>query len=526
MRQEVYGGLWEGECPAHSSASQYSKSSLRFAKLMNHQKKGKFTTFVPQLTDFIFIAVFCSALVSGSQMLTIDSDLGRHLAIGNYILEKQSIPTRDLFSHTFPNQSRPPYEWLSQTLFALANRLLGLDGVIIFTGIVIALTFALVFQFANHRRGSPILTFLITFLAIGASSIHWLPRPHIITFFLLVIWIENLEQVSKGKPIHLVVFPLIMLFWANLHGGFIFGILAWCAYFAGWLFAKWQNKADGQTGWNLLIVGVTSLATSMMTPDLWRNWEAVLNNRSSFILSRTIETMPPNLLSASMFPFTLLLGMTVILFLINYKTLSARHFFLLAGLGVASLSMARNIPLFAIACIPIVCELAKTSFIRLKTWGQIEERFSGFGRQSGWHILPFAVTFLAVLFFANQYLRNQQTSFHFNPQVFPVQAMNWLETHPQEGKMLNEFNWGGYILYRSWPQQRVFLDSQSDFYGEAFMKEYEQIMSAEGDWESLLGKYQVGWAVIPPGWPLTKELIKQGWKTAYQDQTAIILTRK
>lgn len=92
--------------------------------------------------------------------------------------------------------------------------------------------------------------------------------------------------------------------------------------------------------------------------------------------------------------------------------------------------------------------------------------------------------------------------------------------------MLNEFNWGGYILYRSWPQQRVFLDSQSDFYGEAFMKEYEQILSAQGDWESLLRNYQVGWAIIPPGWPLTKELIKQGWKTAYQDQTAVILIRE
>jgi hypothetical protein len=129
------------------------------------------------------------------------------------------------------------------------------------------------------------------------------------------------------------------------------------------------------------------------------------------------------------------------------------------------------------------------------------------------------------MFFANQHLRTQQTVFHFNPRVFPVQAMNWLEAHPQDGRMLNEFNWGGYILYRSWPQQLVFLDSQSDFYGEAFMKKYEQIISARGDWASLLRNYQVDWVIIPPDLPLSKELTKQGWKTAYQDQTAVILVR-
>src|SRR6185503_18839599 len=172
---------------------------------------------------------------------------------------------------------------------------------------------------------------LITFLAVGASSIHWLPRPHIITFLLLAIWIENLEQLRKGKPANLFTFPLIMLFWANLHGGFVFGILAWCAYFAGWVWTKWQKSADDQTGWKFLIVGLTSLMTSVITPDLWHNWEAILNNRSSFILSRTAETMPPNLTTFPVFPFTILLALTVILFLLNYRILAASHVFLLAG---------------------------------------------------------------------------------------------------------------------------------------------------------------------------------------------------
>ena len=483
------------------------------------------TSLAPGLPDIIFVMVFILALAYGAQMLSIDSDLGRHLTIGNYILDNHTVPTRDLFSHTLSDHPRPPYEWLSQILFALANRLLGLDGAIIFTAVIIATTFSLVFQFANRRCGSPIIAFLITLLAAGASSIHWLPRPHIITFLLFAIWVENLEQLSKGKTVNLFVFPLMMLCWANLHGGFVFGILAWFAYMAGWIWTTRQREPGNQTGRKLLLVGLTSLAASVITPDFWHNWEAVLNNRSSFILSRTVETMPPNLTAPSVIPFTILLGVTIILFFVNHKTVSARHLFLLTGLGMVSLFMARNIPLFVIACTPIISELTEASLNRLKAWKQIEKRFSGFAGQFRWTIIPLVATSLAVLFFANRYFNKGQSIFQFNSQVFPVQALNWLEENPQKGRMFNEFNWGGYILYREWPKQRVFLDSQSDFYGETLMRDYDQIISMQANWENLLKKYQVDWALLPAEWKLAKELIKQGWEPVYQDQTAIVLIK-
>jgi len=477
---------------------------------------------IPKLTDIVFVVVFILVLASGSQMLGIDSDLGRHLTLGNYILEQHTVPTRDIFSHTLPNHHRPPYEWLAQIFFALVNRLLGLDGVILFTATVIAITFTLAFQYASQRSQSPIIALVVTLLSIGASSLHWLPRPHIITFLLLGIWVEHLEKIRIGKPVKLIIFSMIMLFWVNMHGGFIFGILAWCAYFAGWLWDKYRGKATNQTGGQLLVAGITSLVVTVITPDLWRNWEAVLNNRSAFILSRTVETMPPNLLSSSALPFTFLLVLTVSLFALNYKTLSASHFLLLAGFGAMSLLMARNIPLFVIIGIPIISMLIKASFINSKTWGNIEERFAGFGKQAQWSIIPTLAIFLAGFYFVKQ----QQTIFQFNPQVFPVQAMDWLDANPQSGNMFNEFNWGGYILYQTWPKQKVFLDSQSDFYGEALMRDYEQIISARGDWESQLEKYKIDWLIIPVNSSLGIRLSEnQNWETTYKDGTSVIIRR-
>jgi len=209
---------------------------------------------VPGIQNIYFCIIFLLVLVSGPQMLSGDSDLGRHLALGNYILENHVVPSRDVFSHTLPNQPRPPYEWLTQVLFALVYRLLHLDGIILMTAIVISVTFALLYKYANDRCGSPALVLATAFLASSASSIHWLPRPHIFTFLFLAIWIERLEKLRKGEAVGLFIFPLMMLFWANMHGGFVFGILAWGAYVAGWLRNRIRNNAAYQKGPSLLIV--------------------------------------------------------------------------------------------------------------------------------------------------------------------------------------------------------------------------------------------------------------------------------
>jgi hypothetical protein len=113
----------------------------------------------------------------------------------------------------------------------------------------------------------------------------------------------------------------------------------------------------------------------------------------------------------------------------------------------------------------------------------------------------------------------------FAPDYFPVQAVEWLETHPQDGEMFNPFDWGGYLSLTLWPEKRVFIDSQGDVYGEEFIREYEQIITLKPDWETLLEKYNVSWALVPQEWPLAIEMEMKGWHEIYRDQTAVVLVR-
>jgi len=485
------------------------------------------STFKLRFSDLVFIAVLMISLASGQKMLSLDSDLGRHLTLGSYMLDERIIPTRDLLSHTRTGLSRPPYEWLSQLLFTLAYRLMGLDGVILLTSFIIATTFILVYKFADHRSGSPLSALIFVLIAVGASSIHWLPRPHILTFLLLAIWIEQLDKLAKGGQVAIYRFPLIMLLWANLHGGFIFGILAWVAYFGGWLWETWYGNSNINLGKNLLIVGVSSLVATIITPDLWHNWDAVLNNRSTFILNRTVETMRPNLIDSSVLPYTLVLFLTILLFTLNWRNIKTNHLFLLTGFGVMSLLMARNIPLFTIACIPILAGLTQNYFSKFKAWKEINERYAGFSSTSRQYIWPAVFMVLAVTSFAYIHFSKGQHVYQFDPTVFPVDAVNFLEENPPEGNMFNEFNWGGYLLYRLWPRYNVFLDSQSDFYGESLMREYDQSMNAGSDWQDLLQKRQVDWMIIPVNSPLATAITNNtNWKIVYNDNTALIGIRK
>jgi hypothetical protein len=114
----------------------------------------------------------------------------------------------------------------------------------------------------------------------------------------------------------------------------------------------------------------------------------------------------------------------------------------------------------------------------------------------------------------------------FDAHVFPVAAADWLKENPQEGNMFNEFNWGGYLLHRLWPRQLVFMDSQTDFYGESLTRDYSQIIHAESGWETKMEKHEIDWVIIRSDSPLAQSLETDlHWRILYQDETSIVLRK-
>ncbi len=92
--------------------------------------------------------------------------------------------------------------------------------------------------------------------------------------------------------------------------------------------------------------------------------------------------------------------------------------------------------------------------------------------------------------------------------------------------MFNYFTWGGYLQYRLWPEKSVFIDSNSDFYGEAFVRQYRQVILLQEGLEGVLDQYEVDWAILPvdnnTAYAMVSEL---DWTIIYEDNTALILQR-
>jgi hypothetical protein len=210
------------------------------------------------------------------------------------------------------------------------------------------------------------------------------------------------------------------------------------------------------------------------------------------------------------------------LLLIRRDKLAPAHVFLVTGFGLMSLLSARNAHLAGVV-FPFVLSkaLAGTSgFQHFEKFEAIIRRMESRTTTRGIWAVTITIL-LSVLVITGALGKSNR----YEPSVFPVDAVQWLETHPQSGRMFNAFDWGGYLLFHLWPDQKTFIESQTDVSGEATQK-YERVITLQDGWQDIFEEYDITWAILPADWPLAAELIEQGWKSTYRDQTAIILVKQ
>lgn len=472
----------------------------------------------PSLRDALFIAVLFAVSAQGHMLLNADGDLGRHITIGNYISENRTIPTFDVFSHTMYGERLVPHEWLVQWIFSRVHAFAGLDGIVILIALLIAATFTLAYREIRKRNIQPVVALGVAVLAAFASSLHWLARPHIFTFLFLAVWTYLLADRNS----RIWYFPLLMLAWANSHGAFITGFAVWFAHMAGWVWDYLHKESDRLHGLRLVGIGISSFAATLVNPtgwDLWRTSAGYYGNE--FLVNSTVEYLSPNFHNWSTWPFLIMLAICLLGLGFRVK-LEAYEAFLLVGWTILSLYSARNIPLFAIVTAPYAASIVQAILPSSRLVQRIETSFDRVERNQKGIILPLlAVVLLTSNAMSHKGLNPANT---FDSQRFPVHAVDWLETNPQEGLMFNNFIWGGYLLYRLFPHELVFIDGQTDFYGEALSRKYAQVIRLEDGWEEVLARYNVAWVIVESDRPLVTALQNElHWKIVYQDSTATIL---
>jgi hypothetical protein len=108
-------------------------------------------------------------------------------------------------------------------------------------------------------------------------------------------------------------------------------------------------------------------------------------------------------------------------------------------------------------------------------------------------------------------------------ESLPVDAAEWIGNQRPDGKMFNHYNWGGYLIWRLWPDYLVFVDGRTDLYGDEILVEYAQIQGAGSNAMSLLEEYGVSFVLTPKGSALSTLLqCQEDWTLAYEDDLAVV----
>ncbi|MBM3334564.1 hypothetical protein FJY63_07870, partial [Candidatus Sumerlaeota bacterium] len=193
----------------------------------------------------VAIAVICAAAFSYTFVpVRACNDVWWHLKTGQLIVERGlSLPRNDEFTFTGENIAWHNHEWLSQVvLYRLfqwgggrASDLIGLRSVIGVVSVLSVLTFLLVLALVQLRCKCLPIAALITLLALDVSRLNLYPRPPAVSYLFTAFFLLLLCQWKSGRR-HartLLVLPPLTAIWANLHGGFVVGLILVACYLIG-----------------------------------------------------------------------------------------------------------------------------------------------------------------------------------------------------------------------------------------------------------------------------------------------------
>ena len=172
---------------------------------------------------WVGIAAYVLLVLAGDRLL-IDPDTQWQITVGQWIVEHRAVPENDVYSFTMRGQPWISTQWLAQVAYAKVFAWFGWTGPVVLAAAASAATFALLARYLC-RSLSDTATLVFVAVAFALTTPHIMARPHVLAFPVMVAWIGGLVAAAdRHQAPPLSMLPLMVL-WANLHGGFVFGLL-------------------------------------------------------------------------------------------------------------------------------------------------------------------------------------------------------------------------------------------------------------------------------------------------------------
>lgn len=463
----------------------------------------------------------------------LDTDLWWHLKAGQFIVHTGTVPTRDFMTFTFRGHAWTDHEWLSEVMMYGLYKLGGLWALIILFAVVITLTFGLVYLAMRQKGVHPMLALFVTAIAFMSSTGSWGPRIQMLSLLFLALFTLVLNRyIRQPSRRVLIALPLLMLIWANLHGGFVLGLVLIGATLVG----EWLNLISGRGNLDLVqlrdlgIALVASFVITIVNPHTYH----LLLYPLTFVLPNSYtniieESASPNFHIPVMMVFESLLLALLASLAIARPRLNWTELLLLIGFTYLSLSQVRNVPVWAVVVSPLLAlYLSQVGPALRPGLVAITSRRRPVTRRKA--IINSVLIVLVLLVYLGVGARfvNAAALARTERNNFPVGAIHYLTKHRLPPRVYASYSWGGYLLWHLFPRYRDYMDSRADtLFNNRILRDYVTMYDAAPGWRSSMRRYGIQDVLIEPNAPLAQLLaLDPHWRLAYRDRESVLYTRR
>jgi hypothetical protein len=433
----------------------------------------------------IFLGSFAFACILAFHNIA-EGDLWAKLAIGASIWEQGHLLSRDVFAFTPTLPHYVDHEWGTGFLLYTLLKFPGPPALMLLK-MALALG-ALGFAFAAgwRQRCDPNVLFLLAIPASACLLPGYIPvlRSHTFTYFFYAWTIFGLEELRLGARWPAAVLPLLVLLWANLHGGFVVGLgVIW--FYAVAAIAQRQRASV------FVLTAAASSVLTLVNPYGLRFWQylipALLNPRA-----RIEEWQPlPIWVWDDFLGFRVLFVLTVLAIGLGWKNVATKNVRGLVVLGVTALMTwrsRRHGPFFAVSALAFAGPYYAGTAARWR--GQIRLKlnplwcvfvlYAGLALFAAWRFLPGAS--LQVLAPVGE---------------VPVREADILSRSGATGNLATPFAWGSYLAWRLYPQIKISMDGRYEAtYPESTFLMNSAFFDHQGNWRELIRTEKVNFVIL------------------------------
>lgn len=476
----------------------------------------------PTLLRKVSLFLFLVAVFLGPFNPIASSDTFYHLKTGQFILSTGNIPHADIYLSSAIGNLWVTHEWLSEVIFYLIYHFAGLWGLILFISLLATFTYYLLLRIAERHGASRPLSIIAILLVSLAGSSFWIVRPQAITFLLLALLLYCLDAFEQtSKKIYLPAICAIIWLWANVSASVILGFLILGAFVVATLL-KYAQGAFPQFpyfGAAAVIAGELSL----INPNSWRTLVYSITVMPALKVFDVYEWLPiTNFLwdkSIDLYVAEIVVFAIVLIAWLGLRKSSRKlsWLFLMLGVSIMPFIAVRHLIIWTMVILPPL------------TWSfsKMFERLLAANRKLiGGVAIGIAVTFIAFRLIS-------LPASAVDKKTLPVEAADFLTENNAKGNIFNDYSDGDYLIWRLWPNVKVFIDGRSEVIAGTPLAEYEAVEANDSSTDYIINdEYKVEYFIfsgdgndLQPVFPLIQRLVGEGWSVVFWNDTSVVMAR-